>query len=231
MYKEIEYKSWNELKEFLSTFNSNWIFRGQSNYSWRLESSMDRVELDVDINYKKKNFEDFCIRDFKRNPHLYSTKYSVHSDFQILATLQHYGMPTRLLDFSQSQYVATYFAISESNTDCSIYAINYIELTSSTIHLFRLNYDNESPEIKSYRNGGNMSSDELFQLLVIGKNQRKFVEIVQPFFKFDRMIQQSGCFLSQGDINVDFESNLMENHKILQNMQECSPYYKLKIKN
>lgn len=230
MYNELEYKSWNDLKDFLSSLNSNWIFRGQSDYSWKLESSIDRVNLSAEIDYKKKMFEDFYIRDFKRNPHLYSSKYSVHSDFQILSTLQHYGTPTRLLDFSQSQYVATYFAIINSDTDCSIYAINYLELTSSTKHLFRLKYDNNSPEIKAYREGGSISDDGLFQALVLGKQQRQFIDIVQPFFKFDRMIQQSGCFLCQGDINSNFESNLKANHEILKNMPECSPYYKIRIK-
>lgn len=181
------------------------------------------------LNIKKQFFEQFYIHDFKRNPQLYSNKYSVHSDFQILSLLQHYGTPTRLLDFSNSQYVAAYFAVIDSMRDSSIYAINYFELLSSTKHLFRLKYDNNSPEISRFREGGSISEDDLFQNVVLNKKQRKFVELVQPFFKFDRMIQQSGCFLCQGDINVDFESNLRANYEILQNIKDHNPYYKLKI--
>jgi len=230
MYKEVEHTCWNELKVFLSSLNSNWIFRGQADYSWKLQSSIDRVDLNVDLKFKRKKYEEFYIRDFKRNPQLYSSKYSVHSDFQILSTLQHYGIPTRLLDFSRSQYVAMFFAIIDSYTDCSIYAINYLELASSTLHLFRLVYDDGSIDFKAFREGGSVSEDSIFQNLVLGKNQRRFVEIVQPFFTFDRMQQQRGCFLCQGDINSDFETNLKANHEILKNMPKCSPYFKIKIK-
>ncbi|MFT6845091.1 MAG: hypothetical protein ACJAUV_001281 [Flavobacteriales bacterium] len=229
MFTEKEFENWGELKSFLSSLNSNWVYRGQSDYSWKLESSIDRTYLEVDMDNKKQLFEKFCIHDFKRNPHLYSNKYSIHSDFQTLSLLQHYGSPTRLLDFSRSQYVAAYFATVNSNEDSSIYAINYFELLSSTMHLFRLNYDDESFEIVKLRNGGSISEDDSFKNIVLNTNQRKFVELVQPYFKFDRMIKQSGLFLCQGDINVDFETNLNANYQILQNIEGNNPYFKLKI--
>ena len=229
MFTEKEFENWGELKGFLSSLNSNWIFRGQSDYSWDLESSIDRASLEVSIDNKKQLFEKFCIYDFRRNPHLYSNKDSIHSDFQILSLLQHYGSPTRLLDFSLSQYIAAYFAAINSNDDSSIYAINYSELLSSTMHLFRLNYDNESPEIVKLRNGASISEDDLFKNIVLNTNQRKFVELVQPYFKFDRIIKQSGLFLCQGDINVNFETNLEANYQILQNIKDNKPYYKLKV--
>src|SRR5690606_6837999 len=116
-----------------------------------------------------------------------------------------------------------------SSTDSSIFAMNYMELASSTSHLFRLNYSDD-PVVQEYGQGIPISDDAIFQKLVLSKKQIPFVELVQPFFQFDRMIQQSGCFLCQGDINSDFESNLQANHTILQNMPECSSYYKLKIK-
>lgn len=230
MFTEKEFDNWGDLKRFLSSLNSNWIFRGQSEYSWNLESSIDRVNFKNNlIDNQKQLFEKFYIRDFRRNPHLYNNKYTVHSEFQTLSLLQHYGIPTRLLDFSNSPYVAAFFAVVDSENDSSIYAINHFELLSSTIHLFRLNYDNNSPEITKYKKGGSISEDDLFEELVLGKTQRKFIEIVQPFFLFDRMIQQSGSFLCQGDINCDFETNLVANYEILQNIKDNHPYYKLKI--
>ena len=101
---------------------------------------------------------------------------------------------------------------------------------SSTTHLFRLHYDDESPEVNLYRKKANLSNDKVFKKLVLNEKQRKFVQIVQPFVLFDRIIQQNGCFLCQGDINFDFESNLLENNKILQNIENHNPYFKLKIK-
>ena len=224
MFEEREFESWSDLKKFLSSLNSNWIFRGQGDYSWKLESSIDRV----DINDKQR-FEQYCLNDIKRNPHLYNGKYSVDSGFQTLSLLQHYGLPTRLLDFSLSQYVSTFFAVAESNSDCSIYALESMEMLKSTVKLFMEDYP---IHLSEYHVNGSLilSNSDVFDGIVLGRVQIAFVDLVQPFFKFDRMVQQSGCFLVQGDINSSFEDNLKRNYNILQACKNRSPYYKLKIK-
>lgn len=227
MYQEKHFESWNSLKIFLSSLDSNWIYRGQKDFKWKLESAIDRVVFTSNSENQKQLFEKFCIRDFKRNPHLYNNKYNVESDFQTLALLQHYGLPTRLLDFSLSPYVAVFFAIIDADEDSSIYAINYFELLSSTVHLFRIRYDDDSPEIKKFKRGNGMS--DVFDDLVLSVKQRKFVEPVQPFFQFDRMIQQDAVFLCQGDINCGFEDNLSANQEILKGICGHQPYYKIKI--
>lgn len=233
MYKELEFDNWNELKSFLSTLNSNWIFRGQADYNWKLETTIDRVKFKVEnVPNQKKLFEEYCVFLFQRNPDLYRNKYTVHSDFQAIATLQHYGAPTRLLDFTLSQYVATFFALSnlDKNMDGAIYAIEYMQLLSSTSHLFKLEYDDGSEEVEIFKKTSNISDDITFSKLVLNKRQRPFVQMVLPFYFFDRMIQQSGCFLCQGDVNEDFETNLQKNYNILQNIVDCKPYYKIKVK-
>lgn len=229
MYEEIDFKNWNELKTFLSTLNSNWIFRGQEDYSWKLSSAIDRVNFTTCIENPKSRYEKFYMYDFQRNPHLYTKVYNTENEFQVLSLLQHYGTPTRLLDFSASPYVSAFFTINNHDTDGAIYAINYNELLHSTLNLFKLKYDDRSEAIVKYSQGNGISKNEIFKELVLGKTQRKFVETVQPFFLFDRIIQQNGVFLCQGDINSDFEENLSANHEILQNTPNCSPFYKIKI--
>lgn len=231
MYKERNFKSWRELKNFLSSFNSSWIFRGQTDYKWKLESAIDRVSFDSKLPNQKYLFEQFCIIHFKRNPHLYSEKFNTHSDFQVLSLLQHYGSPTRLLDFSTSPYVAAFFAANNSENDGSIYAINSSELLSTTNYLFGTKYDDGSEEMNNLKKTEGISNDDVFKILVLGKEQRKFVELVQPFFLFDRMIQQNGAFLCQGDINISFEENLKSNYEFLSSLKNPNPYYKIKIKH
>ncbi|MGO4906035.1 FRG domain-containing protein [Flavobacterium sp. W20_MBD1_R3] len=231
MYKERNFKSWRELKNFLSSFNSNWIFRGQTDYKWKLESAIDRVSFNTELPNQKYLFEQFCIIHFKRNPHLYSEKFNTQSDFQVLSLLQHYGSPTRLLDFSTSPYVAAFFAANNSENDGSIYAINSFELLSTTNYLFGTKYDDGSDEMNNLKKTDGISNDDVFKVLVLGSEQRKFVELVQPFFLFDRMIQQNGAFLCQGDINNSFEENLKSNYEFLSSLENPNPYYKIKIKH
>lgn len=229
-FEEIEFKNWNELKTFFGDKNSSWCFRGQSNYNWKLTTSMDRVEIPFqDLKNYKKEFESYMIRDFKRHTEFhYDNPYLTSTDFQIISLLQHHGAPTRLLDFTQSPYIASFFAIDNCEKKCAIYAINYMELLSSTRLLFKNQLDDNSDEINGYKFSGNMSANNVFDKLVLGERQFQFVELVQPFSYFERLVKQQGVFLCQGDLKIDFESNLYSNYLIaLEN--GFSPMYKIKI--
>lgn len=232
MYEELQFDSWSKTKTYIAKLNSNWIFRGQEVYDWSLSSAIDRVDFsNCPQKNAKQDFEFFSIRDIKRNPLLYSDKKIPDTDFQMISLLQHYGLPTRLLDFTNSPFVAIFFAIENSNSDCSVFAINYHQLMSSTYHLFRLKHNDGSPEIEKYKKEGDLSNDENFKNIVLNTKQRDFVQMVQPFYLFDRIIQQRGAFLCQGNINKSFEENLAANFEILQNLEGWLPYKKIKIKS
>lgn len=62
VYENLEYASWQELKEQLSNFPHDWIFRGQGKSSWDLVSSIDRALFSTGL----KNIEKFFIEEFKR---------------------------------------------------------------------------------------------------------------------------------------------------------------------
>jgi hypothetical protein len=83
-------------------------YRGQSNASWGLTSSLARSpktpSLDI-VSRAKKAF-----RKFNAERHGYF-QISTQNDWDILALAQHYGMPTRLLDWSLSPLVALFFAL------------------------------------------------------------------------------------------------------------------------
>jgi uncharacterized protein YneR len=103
------------------------IFRGQKDSSWILESSAQRrlemnglVENGAFCNYHKRIIEEAKKRDLhKRNNHIIS-------DIQLLADLQHNEAATGLLDFSKNSLIALWFACggTGNNKDGKIFAIN-----------------------------------------------------------------------------------------------------------
>lgn len=92
----------------------------------------------------------------------YESAWPAPEYYSILALAQHYGLPTRLMDWSKSSYVALYFAVSESIKlqlsgekvkSISLYALN---VNSSLLNVNAKNaggywdeyYEHERPEIK-----------------------------------------------------------------------------------
>ncbi len=118
--REVRYPTWWEFKRDMvrdlfggETFVKNrYLFRGQASADWSLTSSFDRrferlpVERRADVAQSMLAcFREECARTGDRG-----TAWSNHDAAQIA---QHYGMPTRLLDWSTSPYVAAFFAFAD----------------------------------------------------------------------------------------------------------------------
>lgn len=98
---------------YSQTVNSMSLFRGQSNAEWKLTPSVFRDNRFI--------HETALFREFERkNPH----EFQGLSNIEKLIKMQHYGLPTRLLDFSQNPLVALYFACMDSSTDGAVFALH-----------------------------------------------------------------------------------------------------------
>lgn len=114
----------NSLKEFIVLFeqyhsNGDSYFRGQSNFDWEISPSISRnnahrtfrnFEAVETALYKK--FKSTVIRN-KLQHLIPSVKNSYHSSWIYLMAAQHYGLPTRILDFTFNKYSALEFAVTE----------------------------------------------------------------------------------------------------------------------
>jgi len=155
IFKEIYFKSWDELKKFYYQFfkpkeNSRefkticekyeinefpiyngkriWIFRGHDN----LESTLERVLIKYNIPFEKAwKIEQFILNEFKRQSKNYlSTLPEEDDNIAWLSILRHFEGPTRLLDFTYSFFNAVHFALrGPSECPATIWAIESCWLT------------------------------------------------------------------------------------------------------
>jgi FRG domain len=109
---------------------SLWVFRGHKSTEYRLEPSIERAVATKPLPWpaiEVKILEEFQSR---AQMHLSPSDVPKAEDrLGWLGLMQHYGIPTRLLDFTLSPYVALYFALSnrtdeENKSPAEVWAID-----------------------------------------------------------------------------------------------------------
>ena len=131
-YKEhlIGREKWFDVKEIddaehfekwlieMTQIKKSFVFRGQGDSEWRLETGLGRsvhdddsddrkIDVDKIIGFEHESLLAFR-REIARRP-----EYNVFSQVDLLALMQHYGGKTRLLDFTFSPLVALYMALEQ----------------------------------------------------------------------------------------------------------------------
>lgn len=106
-YPEVEINSVGQLIENLRThigdFTGPVWFRGQGITTWRLEPRLMRITPTPS--------ETYFLNRFKQDASIILT-HRPSGEFEWMFLMQHYGIPTRLLDWSESPLSALYFAIN-----------------------------------------------------------------------------------------------------------------------
>jgi len=123
--KEVRVHSWSQFNDYLAN-RDGWAFRGQTDASWPLLSSLPRRLLKNHVHRDEwRQREERAIRIFRRKAHVYLPDKSVlDDDLRCLAMMQHHGAPTRLLDFTKSPFVAAFFALVNATGHAAVYALN-----------------------------------------------------------------------------------------------------------
>jgi hypothetical protein len=139
----IPIKTEEEFAQFVSKPPPNSTFRGQRNTSWKLESTIERAarnKFGDSFRQYLPDFEAAIIDQFidrsiqlelgdiycPKNPNNPPNGLPDYSDtHQWLSLLQHYGHPTRLIDFTDDLWIALYFtlAVSEPHVPFAIYSL------------------------------------------------------------------------------------------------------------
>ncbi|WP_436347277.1 FRG domain-containing protein [Natronorubrum sp. FCH18a] len=126
-------ETWTQLQELLSQemwmpeierHRSPYVFRGVADEAFTLETSIERFVGDSG----QWSLEPLLLRNFVQ--YAADEIDEPRSIWHLLAIAQHYGLPTRLLDWSFSPLVAAYFATHTGDTayDGAIWAVDYQKL-------------------------------------------------------------------------------------------------------
>ena len=121
--------------------------------------------------------------------------------------MQHHGGPSRLLDFTYSIWVATYFALEDANSDCAVWAIDAKWTAKETAKIMRREGKPEPDKVSAETRL--VEGDE--QVLNVQFFKPNYVHAVCPLNPFrlnERSRIQKGVFLVPGDITISFMDNL-----------------------
>jgi hypothetical protein len=136
---------WGELQEALfvdawdpalGRHRSPYAFRGLSDASYRLETTLIRLGGDFE------DLERHLLRNFRK----YAHRDVVERDslWHWLSLAQHHGLPTRLMDWTYSPYAALHFATSDVASfgrEAAIWAVNFRKAHELLPDFLRSNLD------------------------------------------------------------------------------------------
>ncbi len=208
-------KNWESLLGQLASLKGEWVFRGAM-AGWNAESSLERVIcthwgmplVDAPIIERK------LVREFKRHPEVKGLPGDPDDDLEWFALMQHYGAPTRVLDWSYSPFAALFFALdsllnSRPDSDplkdpkAALWALRagwfdkVLPSVLSTSDLKKLETYTRDRDGPSFR-----------ALFVAADPRVAFVYPVNPMHLNERLSVQQGLFLCPGDISQTFMANL-----------------------
>ena len=220
---EKPFKNWTDAKQFIETDlltwskkyitgagAPSWIFRGLSNANYELCSSIERIYPDA-TGTLLEMIESHLLMAFDTNAHNYTElKKLPRKTLERHAILQHYGAPTRLVDWTYSPYIAAYFAFEnrqiKDDQEVCIWAMDmnilqnfaYAELLKIKDKFRDASFlDTMRPVIRP---------QDYFSL--ISESGLNLILSYKPDMQFQRMTQQQGLFLFQNSTNHSFMEGL-----------------------
>ncbi len=114
-------RSWNDCREAMfdslyptgSFEPGRYIFRGVGSDEWTLESSFDRYAADTVLGERQAGAERLLAYFAEQCATDEEIQLCPDDNDERVALAQHYGLPTRALDWSESPYIAAYFAFGD----------------------------------------------------------------------------------------------------------------------
>jgi hypothetical protein len=205
--KNVNITTMGQLIKSINGLPNHYIYRGHSDKRWRLQSTLERILGDLFATDAEK-YENYAISVFQSKFHLYDKlNERPKTKLEWLSIMQHYGVPTQMIDFTASPYVALYFALENASKTAdesfAVYAIDYRELSKKS-----LAYIKEKDKTIDIDYGDlHYKREELFND-IIDKHSYDILWEVEPAISNLRLDRQSGCFLISGCKTLTIETLL-----------------------
>lgn len=226
-----EIHSWADFENFYTSLDlgakARWCFRGQRNHTWRLETLLERVTAG---NRDRLKAERYFIRAFQRRAHHFLQVVPSFDDLlEWLALMQHWGVPTRLLDFTTSPYIGLFFALNDflqtgdgsgQERFAALWAVHHVACKG--IAVFGLNQAGIEG-LPRLAHETPLGSPEYFRRCFFGDLSIPFVAPLQPFRLNERQAVQQGMFLCASNLKLSFEETLVQLPEFQEHIQAKLP--------
>lgn len=174
-----------ELLDVLSKGSVNNYYRGQADATWLLDSSLTREEKYTE-NEARMYYDILSLK-----PEAFANDYSI---YERLITMQHFGMPTRLLDITRNPLVSIFFScnnLDRANADGLVYSFvpesdNFLNFDDERLKCLTNNIVSRDEDYKN--NSCNLTQSQKEECFA--KNW-----FVQGIAKNQRINNQSGDFV------------------------------------
>lgn len=203
------------------------IYRGHSNSAYQLLPSIYRVNRDVDITiddyvvnsrYLEYGDERTILQEFISEACAFIREDPIKSKRRWAEYAQHYGVPTRFLDWTENPLVALYFACKDNMPDYQQKGGDIGGKNGTVWMVHVTNYNRFAYE--EFKDHQNISRGEAIEKVYQGEEVFKYPIIYKPYYVDARMSAQSSLFMVWGKSKRSLESVFTEERMLRSNEKD-----------